>query len=317
MTPSRILLVEDFQPYRRLVRVALEQRAGLRVVGEAVDGIDAVRKAQELQPDLILIDIGLPKLNGIAAALHICSLVPNAKLLFVSLESSDAIVREAFRAGAHGYLHKFRTQLDMIPAIEAVLAGKRFVSGDLEYGDDTKLVGQHGLLFYSDDMAFVEIATRFVGNALKADGAAIVFATRSHRESLLQRLKEGAFDIDHAIQHDTYISLDVVETFSKSLSKGMPDEARNTEVMNRVLQRSLKARRSEHARIAMLSEWCALLCAEGNSPAAIHVESSGTDLVQKSALDILCPYPVTTLHRHNDGHTFKSICAAHTAVFSR
>src|SRR5262249_11998644 len=104
--------------------MALEPRAGLKVVGEAEDGIDAVRQAQELQPDLILLDIGLPKLNGIAAALRICTLAPDAKLLFISLESSDAAVREAFQAGAHGYIHRLRAQLDLIPAVEAVLAGK-------------------------------------------------------------------------------------------------------------------------------------------------------------------------------------------------
>ena len=80
--------------------MGLEPRAGLKVVGEAEDGIDAVRQAQELQPDLILLDIGLPKLNGIAAAVRICTLAPDAKLLFISLESSDAAVREAFQAGA-------------------------------------------------------------------------------------------------------------------------------------------------------------------------------------------------------------------------
>jgi two-component system response regulator EvgA len=73
--------------------MALEQRAGLKVVGEAVDGIDAVRKAQELQPDLILLDIGLPKLNGIAVARRISTLAPNTKVLFISMESSAVVVQ--------------------------------------------------------------------------------------------------------------------------------------------------------------------------------------------------------------------------------
>src|SRR5262249_13883806 len=163
-----------FEPFRRLVRRALGQRAGLKIVGEAVDGFDAVRKAQELQPDLILVDVGLPKLNGIAAALQIHTLIPKAKLLFISMESSVDIVREAFRFGADGYIHKLKIDVDLIPAVEAILAGRRFVSSDLEYDDDTKPLGRHELHFYSDDMAFVEIAARFTGNAMKAGGSAIV-----------------------------------------------------------------------------------------------------------------------------------------------
>lgn len=317
MTPFCILLVEDFDPFRRLVRLALEQRAGLKVVGEAVDGLDAVRKAQELQPDLILVDIGLPKLNGIAAASQIRTLAPNAKLLFITTESAGAIVREAFRVGANGYIHKLRTQTDLIPAIETVRAGKRFVSHDLEYEDDAKPVGRHELHFYSDDMAFVEIGARFVGNALKTDGSAIVFATPSHRESLIQRLKADGFDLDNAVQEGTYISLDAAETFSKAMVNGMPDNVRAGEVLNSVLQRSIKAKRSEHARVVMLSEWSALLCTEGNLQAAIQIESPGNNLVQTYPFDILCAYPLTTLHRHDDGHGFKSICGYHTAVFSR
>src|SRR5262245_830447 len=226
VTPFRILLVEDFEPFRKHVRLALEQRAGLKVVGEAVDGLDAVRKAQELQPDLILVDVGLPKLNGIDAARQIRTLVPNAKHLFISMECSDFTVREAFRAGAQGFIHKLRTQGDLIPGIEAVLAGKRFVSSDVEYDVDTKQLARHELHFYSDDVAFVEIAAGFIGSALKADGAAVVFATPSHRENLIQRLKADDFDLDDAIQQGTYLSIDVSETLSEIIVNGMPYDAR-------------------------------------------------------------------------------------------
>jgi CheY-like chemotaxis protein len=289
----------------------------LKVVGEAVDGFEAVRKAQDLQPDLILIDIGLPNLNGIDAARQIRELVPNATLLFVSMESSAAAVEEAFCAGGRGYIHKLRTQIDLIPAIEAVLAGKRFVSCDLEYHDDTKQAGRHELHFYSDDKAFVDIAARFVGNALKSGGAGIVFATPSHRESLLQRLRTDAFDMDNAIERGAYISMDAAEILSKSMVNGMLDGDRGRKVFNSVFQPSMKARKSEHARIAMLGEGSALLCAEGNVPAAVHIESTGNNMVQTLPIDILCAYPLSTLHRHQGGHAFNHLCAAHTGVFSR
>ena len=89
----RILLVDDFEPFRRFVRMSLQARAEFRIVGEALDGMEAIQKAEDLQPDLILLDIGLPKLNGMVAAEQIRTLAPDAKLLFVSLESSSPIGR--------------------------------------------------------------------------------------------------------------------------------------------------------------------------------------------------------------------------------
>jgi CheY-like chemotaxis protein len=317
VTPSRTLLVEDFEPFRRLIRRTLEKRVSIQIVGEAVDGIEAVQKAQELQPDLILLDIGLPKLNGIGAALQIHTLVPNAKILFISLEASDATVRQAFRAGGHGYIHKMRSQLDIIPAIEAVLAGKRFVSCGVEYEDDAKLTGRHELHFYSDEPSFVDIASRYVGDALRAKGAAIVFATPSHRSSLLQRLKDDDLDMDNAIQERAYIALDVFETFSATITTGTVDNAQAAEILNDLVQVAIKARKSQDARIAMLSELSPVLCEEGHIHAAIHVESRGNSVIQALPLDILCAYPLALVRRSNDEGIFKTICAAHTGVFSR
>jgi DNA-binding NarL/FixJ family response regulator len=131
-----ILIVEDFEPFRRFVRQVLEPRPAYRVVAEAIDGLEAVRKAQELKPDLILLDSGLPRLNGFAAAEQIRTLLPDAVILFISLESSPVAVREALRLGALGYVHKMRAELDLLPAIESVLAGKQFVSSGLDVSEN-------------------------------------------------------------------------------------------------------------------------------------------------------------------------------------
>ena len=124
----RILVVEDFEPFRRFISSTLEKRYDLQVVGEVSDGIEAVQKAVELRPDLILIDIGLPTLNGIEAARQIHKLVPESKIIFLSQESSAEIVQEAFGLGAWGYVVKTSSGRELLAAVEAVILGKKFIS---------------------------------------------------------------------------------------------------------------------------------------------------------------------------------------------
>ena len=105
-TLVRILVVDDFGSIRQFVCAALGKRQHLQVVGEASDGLEAIQKAVELKPDLILLDIGLPTLNGLEAARQIRKLVPESKIIFLSQESSADVVQEALRIGARGYVVK-------------------------------------------------------------------------------------------------------------------------------------------------------------------------------------------------------------------
>ena len=126
----KVLVVEDFEPFRRLVCFKLAERPDLLVIAESSDGLEAVQKAEELQPDLILLDVGLPKLNGLAAARQILTLVPNTKIIFVSQESSPDIAREALAIGAAGYLVKTDAN-NLLLAVDTVLDGRQFLSAAL------------------------------------------------------------------------------------------------------------------------------------------------------------------------------------------
>jgi DNA-binding NarL/FixJ family response regulator len=124
----RIIVVEDFAPFRKLICSILGKEPGLQIIAEVSDGLEAVQKAAELKPDLILLDIGLPNLNGIAAARQIREVAPNSKIIFVSQESSPDVVEEALRVGNCGYVVKTKAGSDLLDAVDAVLAGRRFVS---------------------------------------------------------------------------------------------------------------------------------------------------------------------------------------------
>jgi len=131
MSLVRILIVDDFDPWREFVILHLNDQPCMRVLGSASDGLEGLQKAEELQPDLILLDISLPKLNGIELARRVRKLVPKAKILFLSSNADPDVIRAAFCAGGAGYVLKMDAGGALLDAMEAVLLGKQFVSRSL------------------------------------------------------------------------------------------------------------------------------------------------------------------------------------------
>jgi DNA-binding NarL/FixJ family response regulator len=127
----RVLVVDDYEPFCRFVCSMLRKSPAFQIVAEASDGVAAVRQAEELKPDLILLDVGLPMLNGLQAAREIRKLSPDSKIIFVSQESSAGVVQEALSLGARGYVLKTRAASDLPAAVDAVLEGRQFVSSGL------------------------------------------------------------------------------------------------------------------------------------------------------------------------------------------
>jgi DNA-binding NarL/FixJ family response regulator len=126
-----VLVVDDYEPFRRFVESTLETKPEFQIIGQASDGAEAVRQAEKLKPELILLDIGLPTLDGIEAARQIRHVAPESKIIFVTQESSAEMIQEAFRVGAMGYVVKSRAGTELLAAIEAVLSGRQFLSSVL------------------------------------------------------------------------------------------------------------------------------------------------------------------------------------------
>ena len=131
----RALVVDDFEPFRRFVASVLQELPTVQVICEASDGLEAVQKAEELLPDLILLDIGLPTLGGVEAAQRIRELSPQSRILFVSQENSVHVVRGALAEGAKGYVAKTDARRKLMTAVDAVLRGEQFVSRRLSGHD--------------------------------------------------------------------------------------------------------------------------------------------------------------------------------------
>jgi DNA-binding NarL/FixJ family response regulator len=133
----RVLLVDDFEPFRDCVRSLIQPRPEWLVIGEASDGLEAVEKAEALQPDLVLLDIGLPNLSGIEAARRIRLLSPESKLIFLSQVSSAEVIQEALGLGAAGYVVKAHAGSELLAVVEAVLQGKQFVGSGMQGHNST------------------------------------------------------------------------------------------------------------------------------------------------------------------------------------
>jgi len=119
----RILIVDDVPLVRLGLRLLMEQHRDWSICGEAEDGVEAVKKAVDLEPDLILLDISMPKMNGLAAAPLIHKKVPRAKIVMLTLDASLELARMAYRVGAAAFVAKSLASSDLTSTIEAIEAG--------------------------------------------------------------------------------------------------------------------------------------------------------------------------------------------------
>ena len=127
----RVLVVDDYELFRRFVCSTLGTKRGLQVVGEATDGLEAVRIAEKLQSDMILLDIGLPELNGLEVANRIRQVASGAKILFLTNNRGKDIVRAALSTGAQGYVLKTDAGTELLHAVAGILGGDDFVSNGI------------------------------------------------------------------------------------------------------------------------------------------------------------------------------------------
>ncbi len=141
MPTIKILIVDDHELIRRYIAGILATECDFDVVGQAGDGMEAVRRAEECQPDVVLLDIGLPRLNGLQAVPLIKRVSPKAEILMVTSHDHPFFVKEAFDAGARGFLAKCDVSAELIAAVSDVHLRKQFVSKALR--DESELHETH------------------------------------------------------------------------------------------------------------------------------------------------------------------------------
>lgn len=197
MSNIRVLLADDHVMIRSGLRLLIEKQPGLEVAGEAGDGREAIEQARALRPDIAVIDVGMPQLNGIEAARQISAESPGTGILMLSMHRDESYVLRALKAGARGYILKDGKEGELVDAIFAVAAGKAYFSPDVSrllVDDYVRTLAQRGL---EDSYELLTPREREIfqllaeGRSNKDIAAALnlsLYTVETHRGNLMQKL---------------------------------------------------------------------------------------------------------------------------------
>lgn len=316
---GRVLVVDDFAPWRAQIRSALQGHSEWQIVGEASDGLEAVHQAAALTPDLILLDIGLPSLNGIEASGRILSANPDARILFVAEHWAYDIAEAALTTGARGYILKSDASRELLRAMEATRAGRRFVGARLA-GRGVDRPGpqemRHAVAFHSDGSSVVDDFVQFGAAALDGGHSLIVLLDDQRRGELDQKLQSRNIDLELAIRQGRYLPSDPAKVLSLFMIGGWPDERRFWDAVISLVMQAARGSKVDHPRVFSCGACAPTLLKEGRPAAAIRLEELWDEFTMTFNVDTVCGYTIDP-EQHVDDEVIRKICAAHSVVHSR
>lgn len=319
-----VLVVDDYDPWRRHVCAELQKYPRWRVVAEARDGLEAVRTAQTLNPDLILLDIGLPGLNGLEAARRILAHRRSARILIVTEQHSPDIAEAALEAGARGYLFKMDAGRDLPFAMEAVVNGGGFLSSALALHFSHLLpvrsnARRHEVGFFSDEASIVDAYARFAHEGVRQGHSIIVMAGEPRRTHVLQRLETLGVPVTSLIQDRRCVPVDADALFAHITVDGSPDGTRLLESVMPTIAEITRSSGGEGTRVVACGEIAPRLWKRGNLEGALSIEQLWDEFVKEHHVDTLCGFaPVDVPRLGADEYAaFQRICECHSAVHIR
>ena len=320
----RVLVVEDNKWWRRYISSTLEQASQWEVVGAVSDGIEGVQKARDLKPDVILLDVGLPGMDGIQAARQMLAHDPSSRILFVSQEQSLDIAEVALGTGARGYIVKSDAGRELLPAMKAVVEGERFISAKLAGRGFETNDGRgawesrcHEAGFYADEVTLLDDYERFAEAALVAGNGLVMVVTASRRDRLYQRLQERGIDIDRTIREGRCLWRDVPAALSSLIVDGRVDEVRFWNAVSALIMEAARGSKLVQPRVSICGDGAATLLQDGLVETAIRWEQLWDDVARTYSIDIFCPYSSHILRCDEESQIFCDLRAAHSAVHVR
>jgi DNA-binding NarL/FixJ family response regulator len=326
---TRVLLVEDHEPFRRFIRTFLGVRHDLDLVDDAPDGLSGVQKCVELRPDLVLLDIGLPRLNGIQAARQIRQLVPGCRIVFLTQETSVEIVQEALSLGATGYVIKAQTASDLIPAITAARDGRKFVSPTVDghkhqedpdsrsfskrssfCPSDTNF--RHEVHFYPDDSTFVSGISRFIERSLKNGKVVLTIVDASQLIEIVDTLQSRGVDMLSASERDRFLPINIADLTAEFMVNGRPDVERLLKACTNLVE-NVK-RKTARNRICVCGACVSALLAQGSLEATMQLERAWDEIGRRHDLELFCCYILSSAQRAQQIEACRQIASLHSQV---
>ena len=318
----RVLVVDDFEPWRRHIRSALRNHPQWQIVGEAGDGLEAIEQAQALRPDLILLDVSLPTVDGIESAPRILAAHPHVKILFLSEHRSPDVVEAAFATKASGYLLKSEAGRELLSAMQTIMDGKQFVSAKLgaigpaqpAKESIARPTPHHEAAFYTDEARLIEDYVRFAAEALAAGNALILVVTNARRDQIDQSLRARGFPIDRLIGEDRYIPIEVSDFLSAFMVDGRLDETQFLSAAMAVLAKAANGA-GKHSRVVACGDGACTLWNRGSIDASTRVEQLWGEISRSHNVDVLCGYLMPDGEERSEDR--QRLSATHVAIHSR
>jgi CheY-like chemotaxis protein len=260
------------------------------VVATAADGRQALSAAQRLEPDLVVLDITMPELDGFQTLRELKRLKSRAKIVFLTMHGEDEHIMEALRCGANGYVLKIRARSDLTAALNHVHAGRFF----LPTPSPLALGGHlgHILQFYVDDDHFLDSASRFLSTALGCGDTVGVNLNAAHRLGIAQRLSAQGWDVTRIKQQGRYVEFDIADVLSRIMREDRLDAVSLAAIIDDVERARLTSPQGPHCRMTLCGTLAGWLYASGRVDMATELERIWHDRTRGLPFLTLCPYPL-------------------------
>jgi CheY-like chemotaxis protein len=284
------------------------------IAGTAADGREALNEARRLAPDVIVLDIAMPGLNGFQTARALAEDGSHVPIVFLSTHDANDCVEEAFAAGGRGFVAKTRLQPDLASALNHVLSGRMFMPSLAPMLPLVEDGSGHAMHLYSDERILVcELADLF-DHALQRGDATCLIAEEPLREGLERGLQARGWAVDDASGRNRFRTVDAEEAVFSFVRHGLPDVARVADIANELDLYRLTSAEGPLKRLTIFGNMASHLSRRGNAPAAMALERTWAALTNTLPFFTVCGYSMESVHSTPHPEFFSSVCDAHWAI---
>jgi len=306
----RVLLADDHLPFLEAARRLLAPACD--VVALASDGRRALEMAQDLRPDVVVLDVSMPGLNGLQTLEHLRRNLPDTRVIFCTSHQTDDIVAAALKAGAHGYVLKSRVHVDLISAIEHALADRLFVPSLASL--QAVAGNRHTLVLHAGNDRFLEDVCRLLHPTLRSGDPVAVVTCDATRVGIARRLEARHINLGLLANRGQYVDQDSALALSHVMHDVRPDQDRLMEMIGEFERLRLSAPNGSRSRLTIVADLTVALWRGGKFEAALALERTWDELTRTLPFSTVCVIPAECFARSGAGLHLPTLCDAHSAV---